>query len=176
MTEFFAEYNKPLPDQRGRKMSETGTSLIVDNEYVDLLNDLKTQIKTAQIKAHRAVNTELIKLYWTIGKELLARQKVEAWGSKYLEQVSRDLQIEFPGMKGFSKRNLERMRQFASMYPGNEITPQAVSHLPWGHIVLLMHKLKQLDTQKKYAQQLIEQGWSRNILTSSKLHAHIQTR
>ena len=115
-------------------------SVVIDTDYVDLINDLKTQIKTAQIKAHRAVNTELIKLYWTIGKELLARQKVEAQGSKYLEQVSRDLQIEFPGMKGFSLRNLKYMRQFASVFKDLAIGQQAAAQLPWTSITTLLDK------------------------------------
>jgi hypothetical protein len=74
----------------------TKQHLIIDEDYVALINDIKRQVKSAQLKAHRAVNTQLIKLYWSIGKELLARQKTEQWGSKYLEQVSHDLKIEFP--------------------------------------------------------------------------------
>jgi predicted nuclease of restriction endonuclease-like (RecB) superfamily len=137
--------------------------LLIDEDYAHLLCDLKHKIKTAQLKAHRAVNTELILLYWSIGKELLQRQKVEAWGSKYLEQISKDLKAEFSNVSGFSERNLMRMRQFASLYHA-EITPQAVAQLPWGHISVLIQKVKDKPARDWYAQQALQQGWSRNVL------------
>lgn len=61
------------------------TQIIVDNDYAALITSLQHSVRSAQLKAHRAVNTELIKLYWTIGKQLLEQQKVKAWGSKYVE-------------------------------------------------------------------------------------------
>jgi predicted nuclease of restriction endonuclease-like (RecB) superfamily len=120
----------------------TQQKLIIDDDYVSLINDIKQQVKTAQLKAHRAVNTELVKLYWSIGKELLVRQKNEKWGSKYLEQVSNDLKIEFPNMKGFSRSNLYAMRQFAELYPGGLIVQQAVGQLSWSHICQLIQKVR----------------------------------
>lgn len=137
---------------------------IIDSDYVSLIKSIKETVKTAQIKAHRAVNTELIHMYWLIGKELLARQKVEQWGSKYLDHVSNDLMFEFPGMQGFSQRNLKYMRQLATNYPDIEFGKQAVSQLPWGHIVVLMQKFKSVELQEWYAQEAIKNGWSRNVL------------
>ena len=148
-------------------------NLIIDENYISLINDIKHQVKTAQLKAHRAVNTQLIHLYCAIGKELLTRQKSEQWGSKYLEQVSADLKMEFPGMQGFSKRNLERMINFSECYTTIGFAAQAVPQLPWGHIVLLMQKFSNLELMEWYAQQAIEQGWSRNVLSmmiTSELH------
>jgi predicted nuclease of restriction endonuclease-like (RecB) superfamily len=140
------------------------TSLIIDKDYATLLTDLKAAVKSAQLKAHRAVNTELITLYWTIGKNLLERQKVEQWGSKYLEQVSKDLKAEFPGMTGLSAVNLKRMRMFSSIFP-TEIGSQAVTQLPWGHLIEILFKNKTIEPIEWYAQQAIENGWSRNVLT-----------
>jgi predicted nuclease of restriction endonuclease-like (RecB) superfamily len=148
------------------------TNIIIDNDYAELITKLKQKVATARLKAHRAVNTELIKLYWTIGKELLARQKLESWGSKYLEQVSRDLKLAFPGMRGFSTTNLKCMRIFAQEYP--EIGQQAVDQLGWGSIVDLNHRVKCKSTRNWYAQQALEQGWSRSVLSmmiKSDLHA-----
>ena len=102
------------------------TTIIIDTDYAKLIQDLKQAVRGAQLKAHRAVNNELILLYWKIGKELQARQKVEAWGSKNLDQVSVDLKAAFPGMKGFSRTNLYNMRQFAEIYPSHLIVQQAV--------------------------------------------------
>ena len=107
----------------------TQSNLIIDEDYISLINGIKQQVKSAQLKAHRAVNTELITMYWSIGKELLARQKTEQWGSKYLEQVSTDLRMEFSGMQGFSTTNLKRMRQYTQLYPKLEIGAQVVRQL-----------------------------------------------
>ncbi len=137
---------------------------IIDNDYAKLIHDLKQTVRTAQLKAHRAVNTELIKLYWQIGKALHERQKVEKWGAKYLEQVSQDLKVAFPSMRGFSLRNLIRMRQFAILYP-ESITPQAVAQLPWGHVSELMQRIKNSNIREWYAQQAVREGWSRNVLS-----------
>jgi predicted nuclease of restriction endonuclease-like (RecB) superfamily len=78
--------------------------------------------------------------YCQLGQMIIEKQAQTAWGSKFLEQLSKDLQADFPGTGGFSKRNLELMRQFAQLYP--EIAKQAVSQLPWGHIILLMQQVK----------------------------------
>ena len=112
------------------------TSIIIDDDYAELITSLKQKVSTALLNAHRAVNTELIKLHWSIGKALLARQKVNAWGSKYLEQVSRDLKLAFPGINGFSVTNLKRMRIYAEQYPRLLISAQPVHQLVWGSLLI----------------------------------------
>ena len=143
----------------------TQSNLIIDEDYISLINGIKQQVKSAQLKAHRAVNTELISMYWAIGKELIARQKTEQWGSKYLEQVSADLMIEFPGMKGLSKRNLEYMRQFSDLFNFDSIAQQPAAQLGWSSIMLFLDKKLSINLSNWYAQQAIEQGWSRNVLS-----------
>ena len=108
-----------------------------------------------------AVNHEVIALYWHIGQQIIGRQN---WGSKLVETLSKDLQNAFPETSGFSVRNLQKMRQFAANYPSFEIMPQAVAQLPWGHIAILIHKVKDEIARCWYAEQAIEQGWSRPIL------------
>lgn len=136
-----------------------------DKSYISLILELKDRVLKAQLRAHRAVNTELIKLYWEIGKSLSDRQQSEKWGSKYLEQVSKDLKTEFPGMKGFSVTNLKRMRVFFREFPYNSIGAQAVPQLPWGHIVVLIQRVKSVDARGWYIQQALENSWSRNVLS-----------
>ena len=138
---------------------------IIDNDYAKLIHDLKQTVRTAQLKAHRAVNTELIKLYWQIGKALHERQKVEKWGAKYLDQVSNDLKLAFPSMKGFSSTNLKYMRIFAQEYPNLEIGQQAVDQLSWGAIIDLNQRVKDIRIREWYAQQAVREGWSRNVLS-----------
>src|ERR1017187_8584695 len=95
--------------------------------YQDLLARLKSQIRTAQVRAAMAVNQELVLLYWGIGKEILSRQSEEGWGTKVIERLAHDLHVEFPDMGGLSPRNLKYMRAFAEAWP---IVQQPVAQLP----------------------------------------------
>jgi predicted nuclease of restriction endonuclease-like (RecB) superfamily len=123
----------------------------------------------AQTRAALAVSRELLELYWHIGRDLEAAFVEQAWGAKVLERVARDLQASLPGVEGFSKRNLERMRAFHRAYPDVEhFAAQAVSPLPWGHNVVLLQKLKDPDARLWYAQAAFEQGWSRNIVSQAR--------
>src|ERR1035437_9523012 len=96
--------------------------------YQDLLSLLKSQIRTAQVRAALAVNQELVLLYWGIGKQILARQREDGWGAKVIERLAKDLHVEFPEMRGLSPRNLKYMRAFAEAWP---IVQQPVAQLPW---------------------------------------------
>ncbi len=139
-------------------------------DYVKFITSLKSKIRSAQIKAAVAVNSELIKLYWEIGKEIIEKQNREGWGSKVLERVAKDLQNEFPGVEGFSRANIFRMKAFFIAY---EKVAQAVRQLeslpifliPWGHNILLLQKIKNHDERLWYASKAIEHGWSRSMLT-----------
>ena len=139
--------------------------VVIDKDYVELINNLKKTIQTAQIKAHRSVNIELIKMYWSIGNDLLVRQKTASWGAKYIEQVSKDLCAEFPGAQGFSTTNLKYMRKFAQEYLENELSHQLGDlMLPWRHIVDLLTKIKDKNERSWYAKQASIEGWSRSIM------------
>lgn len=148
-------------------------------EYTETLIALKKQVLETQIKATLAANTELIKLYWNIGKTIAGKQKLSAWGSNVIERLAIDLQAAFPGLGGFSRTNVFRMKSFFESY---QKIPQAVGQLedlpffkiPWGHNAVLIEKIKDLNTRIWYAQKSIEHGWSRTILEmqiESKLHA-----
>jgi predicted nuclease of restriction endonuclease-like (RecB) superfamily len=137
--------------------------LILGKEYLHLLAEIKSKIKSAQVRAALAVNDEVIKLYWEIGKSIL--EKEPKWGSKFLSKLSKDLQLALPDTQGYSVRNLERMRQLARMYPDFKIiATQAVSQLPWGHILVLIQKIKDYDERHWYVQQTIQNGWARDEL------------
>lgn len=138
--------------------------------YKKFITSLKTKIRSAQIKGAIAVNMELIKLYWEIGKDIVEKQKFEGWGSHVLETVVKDLQSEFPGVEGFSRRNIFRMKAFYQAYAK---VPQAVAQLgdlpvfsiPWGHNALILEKIKNTAERLWYAQKAIENGLSRSMLT-----------
>ncbi|NEQ49739.1 MAG: DUF1016 domain-containing protein [Leptolyngbya sp. SIO3F4] len=138
--------------------------LIPSDAYERFLTDLKTLIKTSQIKAVLAVNSELIELYWKIGRDILHRQQQEGWGSKVIDRLSQDLKREFPTMKGFSPRNLKYMRAFAEANPDQQIVQEVLAQITWYHNIALLEKLKVPETRYWYAQQTVTHGWSRNIL------------
>ena len=147
-----------------KQLKKKEESLHLDEKYKDFLNSMKDRLKTAQIRAALAANSELITFYWELGTDLIEKQKSYQWGDHFLEQFSHAMRQTFPEMRGFSVRNLQRMKQFATLYPDLQITTQAVSQLPWGHITRLIQMIKNDSQREWYAQQTIKNGWSRSIL------------
>lgn len=139
------------------------------SEYARTLADLKKHVQEAQIKAVFSVNKELIKLYWVIGKTIAEKKKTSDWGTKVIENLAKDLQNLFPGIEGFSLRNIFRMSAFYRAY---EIVPQPVAQLetlpifsiPWGHNAVILEKIKDNEKRFWYAQKVIAHGWSRSML------------
>jgi predicted nuclease of restriction endonuclease-like (RecB) superfamily len=132
--------------------------------YAALLATIKERIQTAQVRAAVAVNSELVLLYWGIGKEILARQQAEGWGTKVIDQLAKDLGQSFPQMKGLSPRNLKYMRALAEAWPDEAIVQEPLAQLTWFHNLTLLEKLKTRDERLWYAHAAIENGWSRNVL------------
>jgi predicted nuclease of restriction endonuclease-like (RecB) superfamily len=140
-------------------------SKLLPNDYPDFLRDLKIRIQTRQSQAILAVNRELITLYWEIGQQIIERQENSGWGDHVLAQLERDLKHEMPGLEGFSRRNLYRMRSLYLAYRHRgEIVPQLVAQTPWGHNTVLLEKVKDPIEREWYLEQTLCHGWSRNIL------------
>lgn len=141
--------------------------------YAAALATAKATIQAARTRAVLAVNSELIGLYWDLGRLILDRQEAEGWGSKVIERLSNDLRAEFLGMTGLSRSNLLYMRAFVAAWPDRAIVPQLVGQLPWGHNRLLLDKLDTRELREWYARSAIEHGWSRVVLQHqimSQLH------
>lgn len=112
---------------------------IKSDDYKAFIQDIKQRIQSAQIKAAVAVNHALLNLYWDLAERIAAKQRESAWGDGFLLQVSRDLQAEFPDMKGFSPRNLKYMRQWFQFWSAEPtIGQQLVAQIPWGHNLKLV--------------------------------------
>lgn len=152
---------------------------IPDKSYLQLISDLKDQIKTARVKAHLAVNRELVLLYFKIGELILGKQEKEGWGGKIIERISRDLKFEFPEMTGLSRANLFFMRKFAEIIrrfqqeelggkivyqAGGQLEDMPFFNIPWRHNVVLLEESFSAEQRLWYAQQTIKNGWSRNVL------------
>ncbi len=133
--------------------------------YADFLNSLKTRIRKAQIKVTLSANRDLVELYWDVGRSICEKQNNEGWGTKVIERLAADLSKEFPGVEGWSRANLYRMRAFYLAYPKmDSIVAQAARQLPWWHNIILIEKISSNDERLWYAKKTIEEGWSRNIL------------
>jgi len=153
---------------------------MIDKAYKDWLVDLKSKIRYAQLKAVVAVNTELIVLYWDLGKMIAEKENI--WGSKLIAQISKDLKAEFPNMEGFSVSNLKYCKRFYLFYQTqigqqpvdqlqintqfeNPFGQHLVAQIPWGHNILIFSKSKDVNEALFYVQKTIESGWSRKMLS-----------
>jgi predicted nuclease of restriction endonuclease-like (RecB) superfamily len=151
--------------------------------YGELLGEIKDRIRQAQVKAALSANAEMTEMYWDIGRMIHERQQQEGWGAGVIPRLARDIRNELPELKGFSERNIKRMLRFYREYQNaSPKVPQPVAQLrdndpsanlqsfltqiPWGHNVLLMEKITELPTRFWYIRQTVEQGWSRDTLTS----------
>jgi predicted nuclease of restriction endonuclease-like (RecB) superfamily len=137
------------------------------------LEDLKDRIRSAQVRAAVAVNSELVLLYWNIGGRIAAAQKTQGWGVKIVPKLSADLRKAFPEMKGFSPRNLDYMLAFARVWTDEPILQQVAAKLPWFHNCVLIDKIKDEIPRHWQARHAVEFGWSRNVLVhqiESKLY------
>lgn len=141
------------------------SELFNDSQYQELLKAIKDKIQHAQVRAVVAAYGQMLLLYWEIGNLILERQKTRGWGSKVTEQLAKDLKRAFPGMKGFTRRNLLYMRRLATTYAKNEFVKQAVSQIGWSHNIKLMQKCATNQERFWYAQKALQNGWSRSILT-----------
>ena len=164
-------------------MADITTILSKNEEYKQLINSLLQRIKQTRMQTAIGVNSQLIKLYWSIGRDIVKMQENNTYGDAFIYQLSEDLQREFPDVKGFSYRNLHYMKNMyltfnqldanlpmAESSEGNLPQPVAESALdyvalvPWGHIRYLLDKRYTSEKAFFYITQIIEHGWSRNML------------
>jgi predicted nuclease of restriction endonuclease-like (RecB) superfamily len=135
-----------------------------NKEYIKFLNDLKSKIKQAQYQAYRAVNKELISLYWDIGKSIVEKQEKLGWGQKIIQQLAEDLQKEFPQNSGFSERNLKYMRRLYIEYKDKPKVQPLVAQIPWSHNLILLDKTKSDYEKEYYCRMVLKYSWSKRIL------------
>jgi predicted nuclease of restriction endonuclease-like (RecB) superfamily len=133
-------------------------------DYNQLLANVKERIRSAQYAALKAVNTELVGLYWDLGRMIVERQNQAGWGTSVVEQLSQDLRREFPGVTGFSVQNLWYMRQFHMEYREHEKLQPLVGEIAWAHNLAIMSKCKDPLEREFYLRMTRKFGWSKNVL------------
>lgn len=135
--------------------------LINNNEYLDIVETIKLEIKSAQYKAAVSVNRELIMLYYNIGKII---NEHKTWGNKFIENLAADIRISFPGTKGYSIRNLKYMAKFAAEYPDEQFVQTVSAQIPWSHNCAILDKVKEFSKREWYIRKTCENGWSHSVL------------
>jgi predicted nuclease of restriction endonuclease-like (RecB) superfamily len=134
------------------------------SEYRHLLAEVKARIQTAQTEACRAVNKELVALYWDIGKMIGDRQLAGAHGDKVVKKLAADLQSEFPGVSGFSWRNLFYMSEFHAAYCGSSKLQPLVATIGWSHNLVILQRCSDPLEREFYIRMTGKFGWSKNVL------------
>ena len=169
-------------------MDNKEITITSDSEYRKLLSELKEKVRSSQLKAAIKVNYELLDLYWSLGEDIVKNQEQHSWGDAFIKSLAKDLQKEFPDMKGFSETNIKYIRRWYLFYMnglqdvakiettnGNSkgLQPVAqfdervislVKQIPWGHNQRIINKCKTIDEAIYYVNKTIENGWSRNVL------------
>ncbi len=144
-----------------KRNSQTKLAL---NDYATLLAEVKERIRAAQYEALRAVNKELIALYWDIGRMIVARQQGDTWGKSVVQKLADDLRAEFPGVGGFSASNLWRMKLFYEAYAGNEKLAPMVREIGWTHNLIIFERCKDDLQREFYIRMARKFGWTKNVL------------
>lgn len=158
---------------------------ILDNDYLQWVQELCKRYRQSQVKAAVQVNKEMLRFYWALGRDIIELHAEKRWGEKVMNRLSVDLRDAMPGITGLTQRNIYYCKQFYLLYSpmleslpqigaktSDEILPQVVAQLetdifcvPWGHHKLLIDKCSNnLEKAVFYIRQTIENGWSRSLL------------
>ncbi len=130
---------------------------------------MKERVRAAQYAALKAVNKELVGLYWDIGRMIAERQKVEGWGKSVVEQLAKDLRAEFPGVRGYSAQNLWYMRQFFLEYHEDVKLQPLVGEISWAKNLVIMGRCKDPLEREFYIRMTRKFGWTKNVLIHPSL-------
>lgn len=132
--------------------------------YGPLLAQVKERVRAAQYAALKAVNTELVGLYWDIGHMIVEQQKDAAHGAAIAERLADDLRAEFPGVSGFSRRNVFYMREFYLGYCENPKVQPLVAQIGWSHNLAIFQRCKDPLEREFYTRMTRKFGWSKNVV------------
>jgi len=131
------------------------------NAYIEVVANIKQQIKAAQYRAALGANREMLLLYWNIGNTI---NEKAVWGNKFIENLAKEIKLEFPTATGYSVRNLKYMAKFAALFSDFEFVQVALAQITWYHHIALMDKVKDKQPYLWYVEKTVENGWTRNVL------------
>jgi len=139
--------------------------------YHPFLKEILSKIQLARYEMLKTVSKQTVTLYWEIGKSVSEKVKSERWGKSVVEQLSKDLQTEHPGIRGFSARNIWNMKNFYEFYSSNEKLQPLVAEIGWTQNCLILEKCKDIQRIEYYLRKTKQMGWSKTDLID-KIHKH----
>ena len=147
-------------------MSETqNIEKITTADFLEWVTTLKAKIRSARNKLAFSINSQLLELYWEIGRDIAEKQQKSGWGSGFIEQIAVELKHDFPEIKGFSRRNIYAILQWYKFYGEKyQFVPHVVAQMPWGHNRLIITKIKNIEEAEFYCRASIWNAWDRDTL------------
>ncbi|NOY27783.1 MAG: DUF1016 domain-containing protein [Oligoflexia bacterium] len=140
------------------------TDLPLPSHYAGVLVEIKDRVRAAQYRALRAVNHELVGLYWDIGRLIAQRQRAQGWGRSVVQRFAADLQAEFSGVRGFSAQNLWYMRQLYREYHDDEKLQPLVGEVSWSKNLVIMARCRDSQEREFYLRMTRKYGWTKSVL------------
>lgn len=140
------------------------SNITTPTEYTLFRDEITTRIRSAQYEALKAVNKEMIALYWEIGKRITEQQAALGWGKSVVETLSNDIQKEFPGIKGFGVSNMWDMARFYAEYQANEFLQPLVGEISWSKHIIILTKCKDTQQRQFYILATKKFGWTKDVL------------
>lgn len=153
-----------MAKKKGNIFKKNATSTTLPKGYISVLETISNKIIAAQTRAMQAVNYELINVYRDIGKTIHEQQQIAEWGASVVEQLAHDLQNSFPGMRGFSSRNLWRMKDFYLSYSENKKLTTLSAEISWSHNVAVLEKCKDILEKEFYIRMSKRNSWSYRVM------------
>ncbi|WP_448948988.1 PDDEXK nuclease domain-containing protein [Lautropia mirabilis] len=147
-----------------KKPAPVVRDIAATKDYPALLAEVKARIQSAQYAALRAVNKELVGLYWDIGRMIVERQQDAKHGAAIAERLADDLRVTFPGVGGFSRRNVFYMREFFLLYRDDAKVQPLVAQVGWSHNLIIMQRCENVQEREFYLRMTRKFGWSKSVL------------
>lgn len=151
-------------DPRKTRAVPTAAASDTQPDYPALLAEVKAHVQSAQYAALRAVNKELVGLYWDIGRLIVERQQDARHGAAIAERLADDLRVAFPGVGGFSRRNVFYMREFFLLYREDAKVQPLVAQVGWSHNLVILQRCKDALEREFYLRMTRKFGWSKSVL------------
>jgi len=138
---------------------------ITTPDFFEWIAILKAKIRSARNKLAFSINSQVLELYWEIGRDIAEKQQNSNWGSSFVEKIAEELKQDFPEIKGFSRRNIYAILQWYKFYSEKyQFVPQVVAQIPWGHNRLIITKVKNIDEAEFYCRAVVQNAWDRDTL------------
>jgi len=138
---------------------------ITTPDFFEWISTLKAKIRSARNKLAFSINSQVLELYWEIGRDIAEKQQNSNWGSNFVEKIAEELKQDFPEIKGFSRRNIYAILQWYKFYSAKyQFVPHGVAQIPWGHNLLIISKIKDIDEAEFYCRATIQNAWDRDTL------------